>query len=173
MEKFTNDVENPVLKRDVFVSIIKDKSKQEAFVNAAIFREVLKLYKQDPQNQKINKLWMRSDQAGCYMAVKHLTALWSLQKVAGVDIKGYLFSEPGSGKGPCDQFAAICKHKVKRSLDAGFDATDPHQFANCMVRNDGISNVTVMVGSVDQLTPTDEQLHLLTKQLKNITDFNR
>ena len=51
----------PVVETWVYVTVINDKSAQEAHVNAAIMIEILKLFKES--NPDVTEIWLRSDQA--------------------------------------------------------------------------------------------------------------
>ena len=92
----------------------------------------------------------RSDQAGCYKSQNILFPLWYIRNEI-IPIRGYIFSESGSGKSRCDQQSAIVKNQVKRSLNSGSNAVNPKEFYECIIKNEGVANVHAMIGKFENL----------------------
>ena len=66
------------------------------------FTEVLKLYKKNPANVEIDKVWLRSDGAGCYKSSSMILAEYEMRKsIKGITIMGHIFSAAAGGKYKC------------------------------------------------------------------------
>ena len=131
---------------DTYVSIVEDSSKQDALTTAAIIKENIKAYKKN--NPQVKKVWLRSDNAGCYKSSKLIQALHSIDDIDDLEIMGYVFSAPCDGKSLCDTYAAIIKHHIGKMVNSGqMDVTTPKELAEAAVAASGIANVVVMCGS--------------------------
>lgn len=71
---------------------------------------------------------LRSDNAGCYHSVESLLSFEQLFKETGVWIKSIDFSDPQSGKGPCDRMAAVIKCPIRRFINEKNNCTDAIEF---------------------------------------------
>ncbi len=79
---------------DIHVCVLKEPSKQTAEDVVAIFKASLSVYK--AANPEVQEIWLKSDCAGCYKSDRNLIPMWSLRnKIPGLKILGYVFSEPG------------------------------------------------------------------------------
>ena len=93
---------------DAYVSIVKDSAKQDALTSAAIIKENIIAFKKN--NPEVKKLYLRSDNAGCYKNSKLIQALYSISNdIEDLEIMGYIYSAPCDGKSLCDTYAAIIK----------------------------------------------------------------
>ena len=81
-------------------------------------------------------------QAGAYHCNKTISGLWSLRdKIAGLRLRQYSFSEAGGGKSRCDTYAAIIKRKVNEFVNCGGNASTPQEFATAIASVAGVANV--------------------------------
>ena len=72
------------------------------------FTEVLKLYKKNPANVEIDKVWIRSDGAGCYKSSSMILAEYEMRKsIKGITIMGHIFSAAAGGKYKCKLFTQV------------------------------------------------------------------
>ena len=55
-----------------------------------------------------------------------------------------------------DQYSAIGKRKVSQSMREGYDADTPMNFGKCLCLHDGLQNVVVFVGYIENVSTEDE-----------------
>ena len=131
---------------DTYVSVVEDDSKQDALTSAAIIKENLQAYKNN--HPDVKKIYLRSDNAGCYKSSKLIQALFSIaDSIPDLQIMGYVYSAPCDGKSLCDTYAAIVKHHLSKMVCNGFDITNPRLLAEAIAAASGIANVVVMIGT--------------------------
>ena len=73
---------------------------QESSTNVALLLKALTIYKKG--YPKIEKVWMKSDNAGTYHSEQNIVPLWTARKSTGIEILGYKFTASGDGKSVCD-----------------------------------------------------------------------
>ena len=122
----------------------------------------------------IKKLSIRMDNAGCYHSQATIQGFWSLRPYflsLGLQLMGVHFNEPGmkakilfsiswlifscltgGGKSRADTYAAITKHKVDSFVRNGGRADTARRFAEAIVSQGGLANVTVQLGKVKGFT---------------------
>ena len=150
---------------EVYVSIVEDSSKQDALTTAAIIKENMSAYKKN--NPEVKKIWLRSDNAGCYKSSKMIQSVASIEDIEDLEVLGYVFSAPCDGKSLCDTYAAIVKHHIAKMVSSGeMDVTNPRELAKAAVAASGIANVVVMCGTFDFAENCD------FKPIPKITDLN-
>ena len=94
------------IETDVHASVLNDKSPQDSDTVLAMLISSLELYKK--AHPQVTEVYLRSDNAGCYHSNKTILGLWSHRnKIPGLTIKGYCFSEACGGKSRCDT-VSIC-----------------------------------------------------------------
>lgn len=76
----------------------------------------------------LNRVYLRSDNAGCYHGAATLLAVRPLYESTGVLVCRIDFSEPQAGKGPCDRSAATIKGTVRRHMNERHDCTNSTEF---------------------------------------------
>ena len=87
----------------------------------------------------------------CYKNEKTIVSFWTERNsIDGLEIAGLKFSEPGKGKSTPDQYAALSKKEIDRSLKMGFDADTPEKMGNC-IKKFGLSNVVIMLGGTKKV----------------------
>ena len=91
---------------DTYVSIVQDNAKQDALTSVAIIKENLIAYKKN--YPEVKKMYLRSDNAGCYHSSTMIQALHSLE-IPDFQIVDYIYSAPCDGKSICDTYFAIIK----------------------------------------------------------------
>lgn len=69
----------------------------------------------------LNRVYLRSDNAGCYHCAYLLLSLRSIGDRTGVKITRYDFSEPQAGKDICDRRTAALKSHMRRFINEGND----------------------------------------------------
>ena len=101
-----------------FVHIF-DNSNQDWYSVSSIVQNLLKTVK--VENSKITKAFLRSDEAGCYHSNMLILACNDISKSSGVQIVGYDFSEPQSGKDICDRIICPMKSTINTFCNEGHD----------------------------------------------------
>ena len=89
------------------------------FAVCSIFEDLLKtIHREYPH---VKKVYLRSDEAGCYHNNMLLTALKDLGKRIGYDIIQYDFSEPQFGKDICNRILCPMKLGIRNYCNEGHD----------------------------------------------------
>ena len=86
-----------------------DQTPQDAATVIAIIGDIL----QRLARRQINKVYLRSDNAGCYHGSQTIAAMAHMSRKYGVEVSRWDFSEPQAGKGPCGRVAANIKRRIK------------------------------------------------------------
>ena len=109
---------------DTYASIIQDSAKQDALTSVAIIKENLIAYKKN--YPEVKKMYLRSDNAGCYHSSTLIQALYSLE-IPDLEIVDYIFSAPCDGKSICDTYFAIIKVVLNKGNSTNtFDSSITH-----------------------------------------------
>ncbi|PFX17275.1 Transposon TX1 uncharacterized 149 kDa protein [Stylophora pistillata] len=82
-----------------------DQCTQDWYAVTSILEDLLKQLK--VKNPLLQKVHLRSDEAGCYHNSSLVTAVRDVAKGVGVEVHSYHYSEPQSGKDICDHTAGI------------------------------------------------------------------
>ena len=80
-------------------------------------------------NPKVNKAYLKSDEAGCYHNSQLIVAARDVGGRVGVSLQRYDFSEPQSGKDVYDRILCPLKGTIRRFCNEGhdvFSASDVH-----------------------------------------------
>ena len=78
-----------------------DQCTQDWYAVTSILEDLLKQLK--VKNPLLQKVHLRSDEAGCYHNSSLVTAVGDVAKAVGVEVHSYHYSEPQSGKDICDR----------------------------------------------------------------------
>lgn len=105
-----------------------DQCKQDAVSIVSILQDVLKRLKMN--DDKLQFAYLKSDNGACYHSTITTTAVHEIFQHTGVFIKRIDFSEPQSGKGPCDRRAAVIKGEVRRYIDEKHNCTNSVEFVD-------------------------------------------
>ena len=99
------------LEVDTFVHLF-DSCVQDWFSVASVIEHTLSLVKME--NPQLTKVYLCSDDAGCYHNTELLLSLKNMGDRHGVVIEHYDFSDPQSGKDICDHRIASMKTHIRR-----------------------------------------------------------
>lgn len=105
---------------------IFDQCKQDAVAVISILTDVLRRLKID--DPKLQFVYLRSDNGSCYHSAVTTTCIREIFINTGVLIRRIDFSEPQSGKGPCDRRAAVIKGEVRRYINEKHNCTTSDEF---------------------------------------------
>ena len=67
----------------------------------------------ESQNPLLQKVHLRSDEAGCYQNSSLVAAVRDVTKGVGVEVHSYDYSEPQSGKDVCDRILFPMKSSIR------------------------------------------------------------
>ena len=90
-------------------------------------------------------LFYRSDCAGSYASGGLLVPIRHIDRLTGIYIKRYDFSEPQAGKGLCDRSSAHKKSHVNRFLNQGNDFISAEQVKKALEWHGGVRSVVPYV----------------------------
>jgi len=93
--------------------------RQDWFAVLSILENLLSTIKQG--NPAVKKVYLRSDEAGCYHNSKLVSSFQELGYRLGIEIVRYDHSEPQSGKGMCDRILCPMKAAIRRYRNEGHD----------------------------------------------------
>ncbi|VDI20775.1 Hypothetical predicted protein, partial [Mytilus galloprovincialis] len=122
----------------------------------AIFDSLCLINRQRPfhENQnlmlpRINTVYLRSDNAGCY----HCGSLWlaipKITETTGITIARYDYSEPQNGKSYCDAKIAHMRGKIRRSAASGSDVLTASDMKMAIDKHGGVTSCQAAYVAVD------------------------
>ena len=118
----------------------------------SINKEVLKEFvKSQPQ---IKKIYMKSDNAGCYHNSQSPEALFNIFKKYGLTLQIYDFNEPAQGKDQCDRESATAKSYIHNYVDNGHDLLNADDVFSVLYYGSGIQDPEVCVVEIDSSVAT-------------------
>ena len=117
------------------------------FAVASILENLLVCIKM--QNEKITKVYLRSDNAACYHCSPLIAAIHGISERTGVRICRYDFSEAQSGKDICDRRTAPLKIHAKRYGNEGYNITTSEELKTALESYGGIQDTFVYTAEVD------------------------
>ncbi len=113
---------------------------------SALLKDILKRIKNEVPT--ITTAYIRSDNATCYHGGKMTATVPHISEISGVTIKRWDYSEPQSGKGPCDWAAAWIKRRVWDKVAENQPASTPEQLADAAASYGGHKGVSIILGSI-------------------------
>uniref|UniRef100_A0A7E4V3E4 C2H2-type domain-containing protein n=1 Tax=Panagrellus redivivus TaxID=6233 RepID=A0A7E4V3E4_PANRE len=102
----------------------------------------------------INKVILRSDNAGCYHSRSLLLSLAKISEATGVRIVRYAFSEPQAGKSSCDRKAAVVKNRVRDYINTNHIVRSTTQFFDSLLDPRPLTFTTVSLSRVKTEFPS-------------------
>ena len=152
------------LEVDTFVHLF-DSCVQDWFSVASIIEHTLSVMKmEDPQ---LTKVFLRSDNAGCYHNTELLLSLKSMGDRYGVVIERYDFSDPQSGKDVCDRRIASMKTHIRRWVNEGHGVTTALEMKVSLESHGGVRSCRFAVVEIDKT-----QLNAQVKKIRGISFLN-
>ncbi|CAB4028317.1 Hypothetical predicted protein, partial [Paramuricea clavata] len=88
-----------------------DQCTQDWYAVSSIIEDLIKQLK--VKNPKLQTVFLRSDEAGCYHNNFLIAALRDIAKRVGVTVQGYYYSEPQAGKDIRDRILCPMKHAIR------------------------------------------------------------
>ncbi len=131
-----------------YVHVLDQQTPQDSWTVAALLKDVLQRVHQEVPS--VDAAYVRSDNAGCYHSNKMASTVHHISAVTGVTIRCWDYSEPQSGKGPCDRVAAWVKRKVQAFIAEGNAALTPEQFIDAAKSYGGTKGASLILGTIEQ-----------------------
>ncbi|KAK6175727.1 hypothetical protein SNE40_014120 [Patella caerulea] len=97
----------------------------------------------------VNRVFFRSDNAGCYHSASLVLAMPSLSRRQGVQVARYDFSEAQAGKDLCDRKIASLKSHIEVYINEGHDVTTAAQMLEACKSYGGVRGCYVAVVARD------------------------
>ena len=96
-----------------------DSCTQDWFAMASIIEYLLSFIKKE--RPSLERVFLRSDEAGCYHNHQLIAAVKGIGERHGVKVERYDFSEPQQGKDMCDRVLCPMKATIRRYCNEGHD----------------------------------------------------
>ena len=127
---------------------IFDTCSQDWFTVANIIENLLESIKKD--NNTIRRIFLRSDNAGCYHNAPLLSALVSISKRLGLNICRYDFSDVQSGKDICDRKISPMKSHMKLWVNEKHNITNAEEMKEALDSHGGIKGCQIAVYKISK-----------------------
>lgn len=140
-----------------------DTCTQDWYAVTSIVENLLQSIKEDLQ---VTKVFLRSDEAGCYHSNNLIAAVRDIGDIVGVEVAGYHFSEPQNGKDVCDRILCPMKLAIRRYCNEGHDILTAQDMRKALVEN----RVKGTTSSVNTINETNKSLKI--KDIPNISTYH-
>ena len=138
-----------------------DSCSQDWFAVCSVFEDLLQSIR--TTHPDLKKVFLRSDEAGCYHNNMLMASLKDVGKRVGIDVARYDFSEPQFGKDICDRILCPLKHAIRKYCDEGHDILRAEDMREALL-NRPVSGTTASVNSIDEKA--------MSIQVRNIDRFS-
>ena len=120
---------------------------QNWYAVASVVEHVLSTVKK--VNPKVERVFVKSDNAGCYHNSQLLFALQGIGNRTGITVKRYDFSDPQSGKDICDRKIAPMKAHIRRYVNEKHDVLTAEDMKRALESHGGTKGCRVAVAEVN------------------------
>jgi len=141
-----------------------DRCTQDWYAVASIIENLLQHLKN--RNPNLCKVYLRSDEAGCYHSNNLIAAVRDIGERVGITVQNYDYSEPQSGKDMCDRIICPMKTSIRTYCCEGHDI-----LTACDMRN-ALQHHLVRGTSASVNTVNESQQYLLMKKLDHFSSFH-
>jgi hypothetical protein len=138
-----------------------DQCTQDWYAVSSIIEDIIKQLK--VKNPKLQTVFLRSDEAGCYHNNFLIAALRDIAKRVGVTVQGYYYSEPQAGKDICDRILCPMKHAIRTYSNEGHDVLTAVHMRDALLQHP-VKGTTAAVSTVNESQKT--------LSIKTIQDFS-
>ena len=128
-----------------------DQCTQDWYAVTSIVEDVLKKLKAN--NPELQRVYLRSDEAGCYHNSSLIAAVNDVAKRVGVSVHSYHFSEPQSGKDICDRILCPMKSSIRTYCNEGHDVLTAVDMRNALIKHP-VKGTTAAVNVVNETKKT-------------------
>jgi hypothetical protein len=123
-----------------------DSCTQDWFSVLSLLENLLQVLHQN--NVKISKVYLRSDEAGCYHNNFLPASLKDLGQRVGIKVMRYDFSEPQHGKDVCNRILCPMKHAIQKYCNEGHDILTASDMRRALLERP-VSGTTASVNRID------------------------
>jgi hypothetical protein len=152
--------ENENVSVSTFAHLI-DACTQDWFAVCSIFEDLLTTIQR--KYPHIKKVYLRSDEAGCYHNNMLLAALKDVGKRTKIDVVRYDYSEPQFGKDICDRILCPMKLAIRNYCNEGHDILRAEDMREALIDHP-VKGTTCSVNQIDEAAQSIK--------VKNIAQFN-
>ena len=124
-----------------------DQCTQDWYAVTSILEDLLKLLK--VKNPELQRVYLRSDEAGCYHNSSLILAVRDVAKRVGVTVQSYHYSEPQSGKDICDRILCPMKSSIRTYCNEGHDVLTAVDMRNALTQHP-VKGTTAAVSVVNE-----------------------
>ena len=107
-----------------------DQCTQDWYAVTSILEDLLKLLK--AKNPALQRIHLRSDEAGCYHNSSLILAVRDVADRVGVSVESYHYLEPQSGKDVCDHILCPMKSSIRSYCSEGHDVLTAVDMRNAL-----------------------------------------
>ena len=126
-----------------------DSCTQDGFAVTSIIENLFQVLRKDYSS--INKVYLRSDNAGCYHNGPLFLSLSHIAKRAVIVPLRYDFSDPQAGKDICDRKIAPMKAHMRRYVNEKHDIKTAEDMKEALESHGGIKGCRAAVAKVNPL----------------------
>ncbi|KAI8490451.1 hypothetical protein Bbelb_317190 [Branchiostoma belcheri] len=120
------------------------------------------------ENPTLCKVFLRSDNAGCYHCAPLLLSMPAISQKTGISVLRYDFSDPQAGKHICDRKIASMKTHIRRFVNERHDVVTAEDMKQALESHGGVKGCRV---AVCQLTTGQEHPRLRLEGIKVWNNF--
>lgn len=128
-----------------------DQCTQDWYAVTSILEDLLKLLK--AKNPALQRIHLRSDEAGCYHNSSLILTVRDVADRVGVSVESYHYSEPQSGKDVCDHILCPMKSSIRSYCNEGHDVLTAVDMRNALTQHP-VKGTTAAVNVVDKSKKT-------------------
>ncbi|KAI8487954.1 hypothetical protein Bbelb_344020 [Branchiostoma belcheri] len=121
------------------------------------------------ENPMLCKVFLRSDNAGCYHCAPLLLSMPAISQKTGISVLRYDFSDPQAGKDICDRKIVSMETHIRRFVNERHDVVTAEDMKQALESHGGVKGCRV---AVCQLTPGQEHPGLRLEGIKVWNNFS-
>ncbi|KAK3713304.1 hypothetical protein QZH41_000682 [Actinostola sp. cb2023] len=141
-----------------------DQCTQDWYAVVSIIEDLLTQLK--ARNPLLQKVCLRSDEAGCYHNSSLIAAVRDVAKRVGVQVHSYHFSEPQSGKDICDRILCPMKSSIRTYCNEGHDVLTATEMREALKQHP-VKGTTTSISTVDET-----KKNLAINKIENFSSFH-
>ena len=123
-----------------------DSCAQDWYAVGSVFENRLENVKRD--FPAIKRVYLRSDEAGCYHTSQLIAAVKDIGDRVGITVERYDFSEPQQGKDICDRVLCPMKASIRKYCSEGHDILTASDMRTALIERP-VRGTTAAVGVVN------------------------
>ena len=141
-----------------------DQCTQDWYAVTSILEDLLNLLKVN--NPLLERVFLRSDEAGCYHNSSLLAAMRDVASRVGIALDSYHYSEPQSGKDICDRILCPMKSSIRTYCNEGHDVLTALDMRQALTQHP-VKGTTAAVSIVNESKKT-----LSVNKIDNFSSFH-